>query len=72
MYTVKALYDGENIKLKQPIAIKEQYEVIIIFIEPVKKTNISDLPFKRGCMKGKMWIADDFNAPLEDFKEYMQ
>ena len=27
---------------------------------------------KPGCMKGKIWMADDFDAPLEDFKEYMQ
>jgi addiction module RelB/DinJ family antitoxin len=26
---------------------------------------------KPGCMKGKIWMADDFDAPLEDFKEYM-
>jgi len=25
-----------------------------------------------GCMKGKMWMADDFDAPLDDFKEYME
>ena len=25
-----------------------------------------------GCMKGKIWIADDFDAPLEDFREYME
>ena len=25
-----------------------------------------------GCLKGKIWMADDFNAPLEDFKEYME
>ena len=25
-----------------------------------------------GCMKGKIWMADDFDAPLEDFKEYME
>jgi len=24
-----------------------------------------------GCMKGKVWMADDFDAPLEDFAEYM-
>jgi len=71
MYSVKALYDGVNFKPKHPIAIKEQYEVIITFVEPVKKPNTSSLPFKRGCMKNKMWIAEDFNAPLEDFKEYM-
>lgn len=24
-----------------------------------------------GRMKGKMWMADDWDAPLEDFAEYM-
>ena len=24
-----------------------------------------------GCAKGKIWMADDFDAPLEDFKDYM-
>ena len=72
MYAVKAVYDGANFKPKQPIAIKEEYEVIITFVEPVKKSNTTNLPFKRGCMKEKMWVADDFNAPLEDFEEYMQ
>ena len=25
-----------------------------------------------GCMKGKIWMADDFDEPLDDFKEYME
>jgi DNA-damage-inducible protein J len=28
-------------------------------------------PFKFGSMAGKIWMADDFDAPLEDFAEYM-
>ena len=24
-----------------------------------------------GCAKDKIWIANDFDAPLDDFKEYM-
>jgi hypothetical protein len=24
-----------------------------------------------GCIKGDYWMADDFNAPLDDFKDYM-
>jgi hypothetical protein len=24
-----------------------------------------------GCAKGEFWMADDFDAPLEDFKDYM-
>ena len=26
---------------------------------------------KLGGWEGKIWIADDFNAPLEEFEEYM-
>jgi hypothetical protein len=25
-----------------------------------------------GCMKGQIWMSDDFDAPLEDFREYME
>ncbi|MCO6482101.1 MAG: DUF2281 domain-containing protein [Flavobacteriales bacterium] len=33
-----------------------------------------ETPKKRmaGLSKGKIWIADDFDAPLDDFKEYME
>ena len=24
-----------------------------------------------GCAKGQFWMAEDFNEPLEDFKDYM-
>jgi DNA-damage-inducible protein J len=33
--------------------------------QPARKTP------KLGCMKGKIWMADDFDAPLDDFKDYM-
>ena len=33
--------------------------------KPVKK-----MP-KPGCMRGEIWMADDFDAPLEEFEEYM-
>jgi hypothetical protein len=26
---------------------------------------------KFGCVKGDYWMADDFDAPLDDFKGYM-
>jgi predicted DNA-binding antitoxin AbrB/MazE fold protein len=72
MYAVKALYDGVSFKPKQPIAIKEEYEVIITFVEPVKKDTVRP-PFGLGCMKGKITEADDHDwfKPLDDFEEYM-
>lgn len=26
----------------------------------------------KGSLKGKIWMSDDFNAPLEEMKEYME
>jgi DNA-damage-inducible protein J len=28
-------------------------------------------PLQYDSLKGKVWMADDFDAPLEDFNEYM-
>ncbi len=29
-------------------------------------------PCKAGSAKGKIWMASDFEKPLEEFKEYME
>ena len=78
MYAVKAIYDGVNFKPKQPISVNGKYEVVITFLEPMGDDIAADEPPKkrplselRGFMKGKVWMADDFNAPLEEMKEYM-
>ena len=79
MYAVKAIYDGVNFKPRQPISVKGKYEVVITFLEPVeesitsgeqtKKRPLSEL---KGFLKGKVRMADDFNAPLDEMKEYME
>ncbi|MCX6155011.1 MAG: DUF2281 domain-containing protein [Candidatus Kapabacteria bacterium] len=37
------------------------------------KTSIKNEEPQRtpGFLKGKVWMADDFDEPLEEFKEYM-
>jgi len=79
MYAIEAVYDGINFKSMQPIPVKEKYKVVITFIEPVEKdtTDINEpvkLPCStaRGLWKGKVWISDDFNEPLDEMKEYME
>ena len=37
MYAVNAIYDGDNFKLKEPLPINGQYEVIITFTNPIEK-----------------------------------
>ena len=74
MQAIRAIYDGVNFIPKQPIPVKGNCEVIITFLEQpmdIKKTRAVRPPFEYGSMLGKMWMADDFDAPLEDFKEYM-
>jgi DNA-damage-inducible protein J len=53
-----------NIFLRQ--AIRQNGIPFAISTEPAKK-----IP-KPGCMTGKIRMAEDFDEPLEDFKEYMQ
>ncbi|GHS99047.1 hypothetical protein AGMMS50276_21940 [Synergistales bacterium] len=38
MFAIKAIYDGNCFKLAQPVPVVEEYEVIIAFTEPIKKT----------------------------------
>jgi len=54
-----------------------RFDVTVIFHEPSEKTNeeLEEIRQKRlaffGCMEGKIWISDDFDAPLEEMEEYM-
>lgn len=43
-------------------------------VEPVRSGNGgTDLNLKGfGCLKGKIRLAADFDAPLDDFKDYME
>ena len=75
MQTIKAIYDGTTFKPIQPIPVKEKCEVVIMFFEPAEKF---DKPAKlprstaKGLLKGKVWMSDDFDEPLEEMKEYME
>jgi len=53
-----------NIFLRQAIRLRSI--PFAVSADPPKK-----MP-KPGCMKGKIWMAEDFDAPLDDFKEYME
>lgn len=69
MTTVQGYYDGNAIlaleKLDAQVNQKVQITVLDEFMEekPKRKAGISKDP--------DFYMADDFDAPLEDFKEYM-
>lgn len=45
---------------------------VMDYIEFLEKKYKSSKPHpKAGCMKGTFKMTDDFDAPLDDFKDYM-
>jgi hypothetical protein len=38
MYAIKGIYDGNCFRLEEPVPVKEEYKVVITFIDPVKKS----------------------------------
>jgi len=75
--TVKAQAQGlfENLGLDMTTAVNLFLRQAInkntlpFEIVPIENNKFKRTP-KPGCMKGKIRIADDFDAPLDDFKEY--
>jgi len=41
-------------------------------VAPPEKTSKMSREAAFGCMRGQFTTAEDFDAPLEDFKEYME
>lgn len=54
------------------LAIKGEEIVITQDNQPVAKISPIKRPLTRGSAKGKVWISDDFDEPLDDFQEYME
>lgn len=53
---------------------QEANDFIEFFFSKSTQQKTVKKPFKRnafGSLKGKIHMADDFDSPLEDFKEYM-
>ena len=61
-----------NLSKLLDLAIKGEEIVITQDDKPVAKISPIKRPLKRGSAKGKVWMSDDFDEPLEDFKEYME
>ncbi|MBF0227652.1 MAG: DUF2281 domain-containing protein, partial [Desulfobacterales bacterium] len=64
-----------NIMPLEKIYVKPNVKVIITFLEEDTETikREKDKPERKsGTLKGKIHIQDDFDEPIDDFKEYME
>lgn len=72
--------DG-TLHLPLPAAWRNQAIRVTAELEPVAAEEDAGKPLVTpkagslkgfGCLQGKLWMASDFDAPLEDFKDYME
>ncbi|MCP4344684.1 MAG: DUF2281 domain-containing protein [Desulfobacterales bacterium] len=59
--------DRKTIQLSEEYPFKEREVRLILLPEKTFKRKR-----KAGLLKGKIRMAEDFNEPLEDMKEYME
>jgi predicted DNA-binding antitoxin AbrB/MazE fold protein len=62
MQAIKAIYGSGGFKAIQPVPVDEDYEVIITFIEPLKKKQVNEDETKNIFdLAGLNLLADDYD-----------
>ena len=66
--SIPGTYENGQIRLEEPPPTDKPMRVIVTFTEEV-----APAPRRRqaGVLSGKIWMADDFDAPLDDLSESM-
>ncbi len=70
--------DEARARLREIVAGLQPGEEVVLTdngkpLAKLVKTGRTSWPCKAGSAKGKiLWIAPDFDAPLEEFREYME
>jgi hypothetical protein len=65
--------DNRRIDIELPPDTPVGEAIITVTVEPGKsgEKRMNRLGELYGSGRGESWMADDFDAPLDDFKEYM-
>ncbi|MEL7354804.1 MAG: DUF2281 domain-containing protein [Cyanobacteria bacterium J06560_5] len=70
MVTLTATYRNGIIELHQPLPETFEGKQIQVQIKEIKETPKKSRR-EAGTLAGQIWIAPDFDEPLDDFAEYM-
>lgn len=54
-----------------PENLKKEVQDFVEFLQTKNKRDSKIKSRAFGCLKGKIRMAGDFDAPIEDFKDYM-
>ncbi|MEY2977062.1 MAG: DUF2281 domain-containing protein [Prochlorotrichaceae cyanobacterium] len=68
MIVLTATYKDGQIVLEQPLPLNLEGKRFQVFMQELDQNK----PNRRepGSAKGQIWMAPDFNEPLEDFEAY--
>ena len=65
-------YEVEILVPNAEATLHEMESEKLIKLAKLSENGVGKKPLQFGCMKGLVtYIADDFDAPLDDFEEYM-
>ena len=67
MYAIKGVYDGNCFRLMQPIPVKEEYNVVITFTDPVKSNQEGILDYCGIWDESDVKIISEIIAEREKF-----
>jgi hypothetical protein len=68
---VLSIDDGTDVTMKNGILAMLKSMPFIKITQTSETVKTPTQPRKLGGLEGKVWMSDDFNAPLEEFEEYM-
>jgi antitoxin (DNA-binding transcriptional repressor) of toxin-antitoxin stability system len=56
---------------REEVAITQDNQPVVKLVG-ILPANKKRWPSKAGSAQGMVWMSDDFDEPLEEFKEYME
>jgi len=74
LQAVEGIYRNGTIELLETPTNINESRVLITFLSSPLQAPLPEIKKKRngfGILKGKISMSDDFDAPLEEFEEYL-
>ncbi len=69
--TISGTYERGHLILEEAPPTPKKTKVLVTFLEEIEKPVFSNGKRPFGIAKGSIKLADDFDEPLEDLKDYM-
>lgn len=68
--TIKGYYDNGHIVMMEEPPVNDKTDIIITFLSE-EKIKDEQKKIKLGLLKGKIFVSEHFDEPLDDLKDYM-